>query len=108
MLEAVANRLLRVRCTDRPVHRLQEEVAEVEVFEVRRFGAFLRKDELELLTSALHDVRPRLWAHANPINARGTRQRSVGLDGNLEPSLVKRVYEAGIKLKKRLATGAHD
>ena len=50
------------------VHRLKQEMGEVELFEPARIERVLRIDELQLVAGTLHERRAGLGAHADPVD----------------------------------------
>src|SRR5690348_18043886 len=64
----------------RPVHRLEEKVAEVEAHVALGFRAFLGEDQLQLVTRPLDELGSRLRADADPVDAGRYGQCPVGLD----------------------------
>jgi hypothetical protein len=63
MIETIAERGPRVRLTMRPVHRLEEEVVEIEALEALGLSPLLGVHELELVAGTSHEVGFRLGAH---------------------------------------------
>src|SRR5881394_453449 len=68
VLEAVARREFGVRLELGAVHRLQEEVFELQPLELRGSNPMLRVDELQLVARALLDHGASLGAHADPVD----------------------------------------
>ena len=54
VIEAIAERCFRVGVSVRPVHRLQEEMAESKRLKCRRFGVTLRINQFQLVSGALN------------------------------------------------------
>ena len=71
------------------VHRLQEEVLEIESLEILRRRVLLRVNELELAAGRLDERCARFGADADPIERCGCRSGAVGLDRDFEPALVQ-------------------
>lgn len=108
MGQAISDCLASVVSEVRPVHRLNEEILEVEVLEQRRIKLRLRKNELELAAFPLNEIGPRLGTDTNPVQACRGDLRSVGLDCHGEPSSVESFDRGFVELQQRLASGAHD
>src|SRR5205085_638396 len=92
----------------RAVHGLEVEEPKLERFEGRRWGSFLRIDELDLVTLRHHEPCPRLWTHTYPVDPCGHRDGAVGLDGDGEPCGVQGVDEWRVELEEGFAAGAND
>src|SRR6185312_1607536 len=92
----------------RPVHRLQEEMAERQALEILGRDSGLRKDQLQLVAGAERERRARLGADADPVEAAGRRAGAVGLDGDREALGMERLDERTVELEQRLAAGADD
>src|SRR5579871_3389320 len=108
MLETVCNRRPRVGDAVGSIHRLEPKMAERQILQAIRRQPILWVDQLQFV-SLLHDERrARLWADADPIEARGRANRSVGFDSNHEAALMQRRDEIIIDLQKRLAAGEND
>src|SRR5512147_1173577 len=92
------------------VHRLEEEVREVERLEALRLRIrlTLRVDELQLVTAGEHERRVGLGTHADVIDAFGRGLRAVRLDGDLEAAGVQRPHGLRVELEEGLTAGAHD
>src|SRR5258708_4571005 len=108
MGEAVLDGRRRVRLAVGTIHRLEEEVGEVEVLVPLGFSAFLPVDELQLVAVGHHDIGVGLRAHAHPVDPVWYRQSSVGLDGDLEAAVVQRRDQWPVELHQRLTTRTHD
>src|SRR5205823_13279434 len=76
MRQAVAHRELGVAGPVRPVHRLEEPVPEVEVFEALGREALLGEHQLQLIAASQHQLHSRLGADAYPIDTGWRRQRA--------------------------------
>src|SRR6185503_20463945 len=100
--EAVLDRRSCVFGEVRTVHRLQEELLEVQRLQRRRIERRLRKYQLQLIAAAENPFRSGLRTHADPIDATRRRLRPVRLDGDLEADCVQGVDGIGVQLKKRL------
>src|SRR6185437_8380453 len=92
----------------RPVHRLQEEMAERQRLEIFGRDAFLWKHQLQLVAGAERERRARLGADADPIEPAGRRAGAVGLDRDGEALGMERLDERLVELQQRLAAGADD
>lgn len=66
--ETVAQSEPCVFLTPRTIHRLQKEIAKVEVLEPLRLSTILREDEFQFVSGMDNKLCSRLWAHANPID----------------------------------------
>src|SRR5687768_14665384 len=108
MRETVLHGERRVPLLLRSIHRLQEEVAEIERLESLGHRRRLRKDELQLVARREHEWCVRLRADADPVDARRCALRAVRLDRDLEAGVVQRRDELLVELQQRLATGADD
>src|SRR5579863_9194857 len=108
VVEAVANRLLRIGDAAGAVHGLQKEVAEGELGQLRGVNSLLGKDQLELITGVLHEWRAGFWADANPVQRVGGVHGSVGLHSDLELARVQSLDERLVELEQRFAAGADD
>src|ERR1035437_2674812 len=106
--QAVFERECGVPCDVRAVHRLQEEMTEVELLEVIWVTTSLRKHELELVSRHEHEGRAHLRTHADPVDASRRGLRAVRLDRDGESSSVQRVDGVRVELQQRLAAGADD
>src|SRR3990172_2966820 len=62
---------------------------EGEPAEALRLRPRLGEDELELVARGEHELGARFGAHAQPVDARGSREGAVGLDPDLEAGVVK-------------------
>lgn len=91
-----------------PIHRLQEEVPEVEVGEAFRFRSLLRKDQLEFMSRTEYKLRPGFRADAHPIDATGRRLRAVRFNGDLEAELMQGRDKIIIELQQRFTTSADN
>src|SRR5688500_9996006 len=98
MQHAVRNCVVRILLYIRPVHRLEKEMVEVHFAELLRSRAGLRKHELELTASSLHEWSSGLRADADPVNRRRGVARPVRLDSNGKPALVKSVDQRLVEL----------
>src|ERR1700749_1514100 len=80
MLLAIIDHELGVAVALRPVHRLQEEVLEVEMGEAAGQGFRLRINQLQFLTRSLHQLGIGFRTDADPVDAIRGRDRPVGFD----------------------------
>ena len=96
MGKAVLDGSLSVLIDLRSVHRLKEEVIELEIFEVGRVSPVLRKYQLQLTSSIEHERRTRLRAHADPVQALNRRLGTVGLDSYLEALSMERADKVDV------------
>jgi hypothetical protein len=90
------------------VHRLEEEMIEIERLEFLRRRPGLGVHELELIALPLNQLRPGLRADADPVYGIGGGPRPIGLDGHVEALLMKALYERLVQLEKRLASRTDD
>src|SRR5947199_5012622 len=102
MRSAVLDRLGREAIAIRTVHRLQEEMAEVETGVALGLTAFLAVHELQFVAPRDNELCVRLGADADPVDPRGYGQRAVRLDGDLEVVPVQRVDQRRVQLEQRL------
>ena len=107
MLEAVLQDLLGVLDDLRTIHGLEDEGAEIEMFEISRRHTLLRVDELQLIAAINHDGCARLRRDADPVDSGRNRESAIGFDRELEAGLVERVDEGRVELKKGLTARAH-
>ena len=103
MLEAVADREARVFLEVWAIHRLEEEVVELQTFEVHGIQRRLGKDELELVPPPHHEIGPRLRADTDPIDSVGHGQGPVGLDRDLEVQSMESINEISVQLEQWLS-----
>ena len=89
------------------IHRLEQEVGEVQAFERGGLDLALRVDQLELIAALNDDRGGGLGADADPVDADGDRLRAIRLDGDLEALRMKRVDGGDIELQERFAARAH-
>ena len=89
------------------VHRLKQEMREVELFDLRRIERVLRIDQLQLVAGTLHQLGAGLGADADPVDRARHGQRAVGLDGDLEARSMQRTDQLLVDLQHRLAAGQH-
>src|SRR5687768_5961253 len=101
--QAVLERLPSVRLDVGSVHRLEEEVLEIEMFVALGLSALLREHELQLIPACEDESCTGFRAHANPVEARWRMSSAVCLDRDLEAFGVQRVDERLIELQQRLA-----
>lgn len=90
------------------VHRLQIEVLKIQIFKGRRINPILGKDDLQFITTLKIQRSPRLWTHADPVNARWRRPRTIRFDRYGATYGVKCAHQVIVYLKKRLSSGADD
>ena len=87
------------------VHRLDEEIAEIPAFELRRLDPRLGPDELELISAALNDIGACLGTDAQPVDPLSRGQRAIALDSDTERSLVQGLDEGLVELEHGLSPG---
>src|SRR5437868_12452755 len=95
MGQTVVKRGPGVRLPRGAVHRLQEEVGEVEALVAVRLGTVLGIDQLELVACGDHQRSGGFRTHAQPVDSRRRRDRAVGLDRDLEAGRVECLDERG-------------
>src|SRR6266540_2027220 len=105
MLEAVARGKHGVLLDVGAIHRLQEEVVEVEPLEVFLTDPRLRIDELHLVARALPYHRARFGAHADPVESSGCCECAVRFDSDFEAEAVERGDQRSIELEQGLTAG---
>ena len=81
--------------TLRTVHRLKKEMVEREAGVALRFGAGLRKDELQLVALREHEFGARFRTDADPVKAARRRLRIVELPVAYRPRLAGRSKVSG-------------
>ena len=109
MREAVLDGRGRVRVSVGPVHRLQEEVGEVEVLVALGLAALLAVDELQLVARGRPRPRPRPSGSCTPSRCRRARARVPLVSMAISKVTgVQRVDQRRVELQQRLAAGAHD
>src|SRR5471030_3006637 len=89
----------------RAVHRLNEEIVEVQAFVGRQVLLGLRDYDLDFIALADHQLGTHLRADADPVDAGRHRQGAVGFDGDLEAHRVHRGDQLQVQLQQRLAAG---
>lgn len=90
------------------IHGLQEEVLELELFELLGHGLRLREDQFKFRPVSQHEFGASLGAHADPVEASRSGLGSIGLDCNLKALGVQSVDRVLVQLKKGFAARAHD
>src|ERR1700677_3412079 len=88
MLEAVLDCKRRVGVPIGPVHRLQEEVLEMELLDLGGAQGRLGKNKLELVAAAQDNLRTRLRAHTDPVDLGRRLARPVGFYGDPEAAVM--------------------
>ena len=104
VVEAVSDGRLGVPITLGPIHWLQEEVAEIQIFERRWVDAILGENDLQLVTTLKDQRHPSLRAHAEPINSCRRWPRAVRLDSDSEAHIMESVHKIVIHLEKGLSS----
>src|SRR5438552_74050 len=89
--QTISDRQLRVPLALWSIHRLQQEVAKIQIRIALRLCTRLRKDQLQLVAAAENQVGARFGADANPVDARRRHTGAVGLNRDLETLRVQRV-----------------
>src|SRR5476649_1852116 len=89
----------------RTVHRLNEEIIEVQAFVGRQVLLGLRDYDLDFIALADHQLGTHLRADADPVDAGRHRQGAVGFDGDLEAHRLHRGDQLQVQLQQRLAAG---
>lgn len=108
MLEAVVQGKLCVLIPRRSIHRLQKEPLEIEPFELLRFRAGLRKNELQFVAGFDHEFSAGLRADTDPIDTRRRKESPVRFDRDFKAAPVKLIDERLIHLQERLAARADN
>src|SRR3954447_21536495 len=103
MLKAKLHRALRVLLSNWPVHRLQEEMLEVESLEPLRLSTILRKHQLELLAPLDEELGSSLGTHAQPVDSFWRKSRPVGLDRYFERGVVQGLHKVVVNLQEWFA-----
>ena len=83
-------------------------MVERQVLESLRLGPFLWIDKLQLISVYEHQIRARLRADTNPVDALWWKHRAVGFDRDLEAALVERGDQTFIELQQRFSARADD
>lgn len=105
MSQAIFNGRLRIGSLVGPVHGLQPELIEWQVFQVRRVYAGLRENQLKFLSLAHNPVSPRLGTGTKPIYTGRRAHCSVGFHRDFKAARMNSVNQGSIELKQRLAAG---
>ena len=108
MRKAISRRGFEVRSLIWAIHRLKEEMLEVQPLELRWLCPDLREDELQLVALALGERNARLWADADPVDAARSGPCAVALKRHHEAARMKRFDKRRIELQGWLAAGADD
>ena len=108
VLEAVARREFGVRLELGAVHRLQEEVFELQPLELRGSNPMLRVDELQLVARALLDHGASLGAHADPVDTGRRLECAVRFDRDLEAESVEARDERFVELQEGFTARHHN
>ena len=108
MRHAIRDGLAGVLLLQDRVHRLQEEVVEVQVGEALGQGQRLWINQLQLVAPGQHEVGVRFGTDADPVQPLGRWLGAVGLDGDLETEGLQRGDERPVELQQRFAAGADD
>src|SRR2546423_517617 len=100
MRKAVLDRQLSVSLEVWAIHRLKIELQEVARFERLGLRAFLRVDKFEFISSRHDRLRSCLRADTDPVESTWGRERAVGLDGDLEATVVEGGDRCLVELKQ--------
>src|SRR5471032_2974548 len=92
----------------RAVHRLDEEIVEVQALIGSQVLIGLRDHDLDFVALLDHQIGAHLRADADPVDAGRHRQRAVGFDGDLETDGVHRGDQFKIQLQQRFAAREDD
>ena len=97
-----------VRFPRRSVHRLKEEVLEIEFLVHFRTCANLRENEFQFVPRAKFEFRMCFWAHTYPINVRTCGLGPICFDGYLEPDSVESIDQRLIQLEEGFTSSANN
>src|SRR5262249_52699947 len=92
----------------RPVHWLQKEVTEIQLFELLWFRPELGKHEFQFVTASHDQISTGLGADTNPINSWRRQSCSIRLDGDFKVRFVQGLNERFIYLEQCFAASADD
>src|SRR6266567_5082919 len=107
MVKTIPDRHLSMSGTVETVHRLKKEMLERKMLELRRRRSRLRIHQLQFIPALLHQFRPALGAHADPVDPRRGFHRAVGLNRDLESLGMQGGNKARVELQQRLAARAN-
>jgi hypothetical protein len=108
VFEAVLNRQGSVGIPSGAVHRLQEEVLEIELLDLAGAKERLGKNELELVAAVQDEVRTCFGAYADPVDVARRFARTICFYRDLEITFVKGFDEFVIELEQGFTTRAYD
>jgi hypothetical protein len=108
IFKAVAHSALRVHVTTWTVHWLQEEMPKGQALKVPGRRAGLGIYQLNLIARGLKEFSSSLGAHANPIDADRSRNRSVGFYCNFKMTPMQGINQAPVQLQQRFTTCADN
>jgi hypothetical protein len=108
VLKAIAHGELRIVYSLGTIHRLQEEITEVEPGKARRVRSFLRKDQFEFMAGAQHKIGLSLRTDANPIDLAWGQLCAIGFNGDREAEVMEGSHKGVIELEQRLTACAHN
>jgi len=104
IVEAVSDGRLGVPIALGTIHRLQEEVAEIQIFECRWVDAILGENDFQFVATLKDQWHPSLRTHAEPINSRRRWLRAVRLDSDSEAHIMESVHKIVVHLEKGLSS----
>jgi len=108
MLHAVLHRQVRIQNAIRPIHWLQKEVLERQIFQSRRIEPLLRKYQLQFASRSLKKRRTSLGANAKPIDPLRRNYSPVRFHRNLKTAGMECVNQRRVQLQQRLTTSADN
>jgi hypothetical protein len=91
MGKTILYREFRIPLAFRAVHRLEQKVMKVEIFEAHRVYPLLGKDQFEFMSGAKNELSVGFRADADPIDAWWRHLGAIGLDCNLKFMVMQRV-----------------
>ena len=77
----------------RPIHRLEIEVSEVQVFVLLWLSTFLRIDKFQLVALSQSQLSASLRAYTNPVDSRRRKLRPIGFDCNVKSPFMEQTHE---------------
>lgn len=90
------------------IHRLEEEMIEIEMSIALRFGTGLRVNEFQFVPLFNEEPGIGFGTHAHPVHSARYGQGAIGFDGHLEVLIVKGRYCGFIQLQQGFASRADD
>lgn len=108
MLKAILNCSFCILRDLRAIHWLQVEVGKIQVLKASWIAINLWVNELQLVASNLNELGANLGADADPVDAFGCGNSSVGFDRHFEALLMKGFDKQIIDLKQWFAASTDD